>query len=103
MSEAKKEYRVGGYVKRVKLNLREADDIRRFHRQFFENCFSSFINCDLEDVYIDITGCKETKKRPEMLRLMRDCADDYVYLNPPDHQKWLSGVVTAIANLDKDR
>lgn len=167
VNEIEKKYRVGGYVKRAKLNLRNADDIRRFHRQSFEDRFSSFMNCELEDVYIDITGYKETKKRPEMLRLMRDCADgkinlivaetkaylaantrefcywlhfifhldkrveivtddeqfnintivnddhqrealekmadDYVYLNPPDHQKWLSGVVTAIANLDKEQ
>ena len=118
------------------------------------------------DVYIDITGYKETVKRPEMLRLMRDCADgkvnlifaetkgylaantrefcywlhfifnlkervdiitdddqfnintilnadkqrealtkmaeDYIYLNPPDHQKWLNGVVSAITNLRED-
>lgn len=32
------------------------------------------------DVYIDITGYKETAKRPEMLRLMRDCADGKVNL-----------------------
>lgn len=29
-------------------------------------------------------------------------AEDYIYLNPPDHQKWLSGVVSAIANLGED-
>ena len=118
------------------------------------------------DVYIDITGCKETYKRPEMLRLMRDCADgkvnlifsetkgylaantrefcywlhfifnvkqrvdivtddsqfnintignadhqrealekmaeDYIYLNPPDHQRWLSEVISTIANLKEE-
>ena len=32
------------------------------------------------DVYIDITGYKETYKRPEMLRLMRDCANGKVNL-----------------------
>ena len=120
----------------------------------------------LVDVYIDITGCKETYKRPEMLRLMRDCADgkvnlifsetkgylaantrefcywlhfifnvkqrvdivtddsqfnintignadhqrealekmaeDYIYLNPPDHQRWLSEVISTIANLKEE-
>lgn len=29
-------------------------------------------------------------------------AEDYIYLNPPDYQKWLSGVVSAIANLGED-
>ena len=164
MSKPEKIYRVGGYVKRAKLNMRNADEIRTFHKRFYADKFADYEDCILEDVYIDITGSKETGKRPEMLRLMRDCADgkinliaaetkaylaanmrelcnwlyfifhlrerveiitddeqfnintivneeqqrealekmadDYVYLNPPDHQKWLAGVVTAIANLE---
>ena len=131
-----------------------------------ERRFGDFEDGTLVDVYIDITGYKETAKRPEMLRLMRDCADgkvnlifaetkgylsantrefcywlhfifnlkervdiitdddefnintilnadtqrealikmaeDYIYLNPPDHQKWLNGVVSAITNLRED-
>ena len=158
--------KIGGYVKRAKLNLRNEKDIRAFHRGIFEKRFGGLEDCELIDVYIDITGSKEICKRPEMLRLMRDCADgkvnlvfaetkgylaantkefcywlhfifnldsrveiitddeqfnintilnedhqrealikmaeDYIYLNPPDHQKWLSGVVTAIANLGED-
>ena len=158
--------KIGGYVKRAKLNLRNEKDIRAFHRGIFEKRFGGLEDCELVDVYIDITGSKEICKRPEMLRLMRDCADgkvnlvfaetkgylaantkefcywlhfifnldsrveiitddehfnintilnednkrealikmaeDYIYLNPPDHQKWLSGVVTAIANLGED-
>ena len=161
-----KKYKIGGYVKRAKLNLRNADDVKAFHRGLFERLFMGYEYGELVDVYIDITGYKETAKRPEMLRLMRDCADgkvdlifsetkgylaantrefcywlhfifnldqrvdiitddeqfnidtikneesqrealikmaeDYIYLNPPDHQKWLSGVVTAIANLGED-
>lgn len=166
MDELQKAYRVGGYVKRAKLNLRNEKDIRAFHRGMYERRFSSQADCELVDVYIDITGAKEISKRPEMLRLMRDCADgkinlvfsetkgylaantrefcywlhfifnlndrieivtdddrfnintilnednqrealikmaeDYLYLNPPDHQKWLSEVVAAIANLGED-
>lgn len=158
-----KKYKIGGYVKRAKLNLRNEKDIRAFHRGIFESRYGELEDGELVDVYIDITGCKETCKRPEMLRLMRDCADgrvnlivaetkaylaanvkelcywlhfifnlntridvityddintianednqrnvlmkmaeDYIYLNPPDHQKWLSGVVSAIANLGED-
>lgn len=158
-----KKYKIGGYVKRAKLNLRNEKDIRAFHRGIFESRYSGTEDGELVDVYIDITGCKETCKRPEMLRLMRDCADgrvnlivsetkaylaanikelcywfhfifnlndridvityddintianednqrealikmaeDYIYLNPPDYQKWLSGVVSAIANLGED-
>jgi len=159
-------YKIGGYVKRAKLNLRNGDDVRAFHRGVFEKKFGGMADGALVDVYIDITGAKEISKRPEMLRLMRDCTDgkvnlivaetkgylaantkefcywlhfifnlndrvdiitddvqfnintilnedhqrealikmaeDYIYLNPPDHQKWLSGVVSAIANLGED-
>lgn len=140
--------------------------VRAFHRNAIERRFGDFEGGTLVDVYIDITGYKETAKRPEMLRLMRDCADgkvnlifaetkgylsantrefcywlhfifnlkervdiitdddqfnintilnadkqrealikmaeDYIYLNPPDHQKWLNGVVSAITNLRED-
>lgn len=164
MSETK--YRVGGYVKRAKLNQRNAKELKEYHRQYFEGYFSNIADAELVDVYIDITGYKETSKRPEMLRLMRDCADgrinliyaetrgylaantrelcywlhfifnlserveiltddeqfqfntilneehqrealikmaeDYIYLNPPDHQNWLSGVISAIADLGED-
>lgn len=164
MDESEKKYKVGGYVKRAKLNLRNANEIRAFHRDFYHEKFSHYADCELIGVYIDITGSKETAKRPEMLRLMRDCADgkinliatetkaylaantrelcywlnfifhldkrveiitddeqfnintvvnednprealekmamDYIYLNPPDYQKWLSSVVVAIANLE---
>ena len=159
-----KKYKIGGYVKRAKLNLRNEKDIRAFHRGIFESRFGGFEDGELIDVYIDITGYKETSKRPEMLRLMRDWADgkvnlifaetkgylaantrefcywlnfifnlndrvdiitdddqfnintitntdsqrealikmaeDYIYLNPPDHQKWLAGVIASIALLE---
>ena len=164
MKLMEKKYRIGGYVKRAKLNLRNEKDIRAFHRQIYETRFGGFEDGELVDVFIDITGYKETSKRPEMLRLMRDCADgkinlifaetkgylaantrefcywlnfifnlndrvdiitdddqfnintitnadsqrealikmaeDYIYLNPPDHQKWLAGVIASIALLD---
>lgn len=161
-----KQYRIGGYVKRAKLNLRNAKAVREFHRHYFEEQFGRVGYGELVDVYIDITGAKETFKRPEMLRLMDDCAkgrinlivaetkgylaantrelcyllhfifgleqrvdiitlddefnintvqndeqqrealikmaNDYIYLNPPDHRKWLSEVVVAIAGLDEE-
>lgn len=159
-------YRVGGYVKRAKLNLRNGAEVKAFHHETMEERFSGFADCVFVDTYIDITGYKETSRRPEMLRLMRDCAEgeinlvfaetkgylaantrefcywlhfifnldqrvdlvtdddqfnintiinedgqrealekmaeDYIYLNPPDYQKWLSGVITAIARLGED-
>lgn len=73
-------FRIGGYVKRAKLNLRNEREIRAFHRNAIERRFGDFEDGTLVDVYIDITGYKETVKRPEMLRLMRDCADGKVNL-----------------------
>lgn len=73
-------FRIGGYVKRAKLNLRNEREIRAFHRNAIERRFGDFEDGTLVDVYIDITGYKETAKRPEMLRLMRDCADGKVNL-----------------------
>lgn len=163
MQECKTGYKIGGYVKRAKLNLRNGEEVKAFHRDVIEQRFGEFEDGTLVDVYIDITGYKETYKRPEMLRLMRDCADgkvnlifsetkgylaantrefcywlhfifnveqrvdiitddsqfnintilnedhqrealikmaeDYIYLNPPDHRRWLSSVVSAIMNL----
>lgn len=159
-------YKVGCYVKRAKLNLRNGDDVKAYHRIFFEKRFYELSDCILVDVYIDITGRKEISKRPEMLRLLRDCAagkvnlivsetkgylaanmkefcywmnyvfslgnrvdiicddakfpintilnveqqrealikmaEDYIYLNPPEHQRWVREVVSAIANLRED-
>ena len=166
MNEEDKEYRIGGYVKRAKLNLRNREDVIAFHRGIFELRFGGFEEGVLVDVYIDITGYKETSRRPEMLRLMRDCADgkvnlifaetrgylaantrelcywlhfifnvehrvdiltddsqfnintilnadnqrealmkmadDYMYLTPPDHQRWLSNLIAAIADFRED-
>ena len=38
------------------------------------------------------------KQREALIKM----AEDYIYLNPPDHQRWLSSVVSAIANLGED-
>ena len=80
MVENSKKYKIGGYVKRAKLNLRNGDDVKAFHRGLLERLLGSFEDGELVDVYIDITGYKETSKRPEMLRLMRDCAEGKVNL-----------------------
>ena len=75
-----KTYKIGGYVKRAKLNLRNEKDIRAFHRKYYEDKFGCMEDGDLVDVYIDITGYKETAKRPEMLRLKGLCRRE----NQPD-------------------
>lgn len=38
------------------------------------------------------------KQREALIKM----AEDYIYLNPPDYQKWLNGVVSAITNLRED-
>ena len=83
-------FRIGGYVKRAKLNLRNEREIRAFHRNAIERRFGDFEDGTLVDVYIDITGYKETAKRPEMLRLMRDCADGKVNLIFAETKGYLS-------------
>lgn len=44
------------------------------------------------------TILNEEHQREALIKM----AEDYIYLNPPDHQKWLSGVISAIADLGKD-
>ena len=56
MDETQKNYRIGGYVKRAKLNLRNEKDIRAFHRGIYEKRFGGLSDSELVDVYIDITG-----------------------------------------------
>lgn len=83
-------YRVGGYVKRAKLNLRNGKDVRAFHKLYYEDKFSGIDDCELVDVYIDITGNKEIAKRPEMIRLMRDCADGKINLIATETKAYLA-------------
>lgn len=86
-------YRVGGYVKRAKLNLRNGKDVRAFHKLYYEDKFSGIDDCELVDVYIDITGNKEIAKRPEMIRLMRDCADGKINLIATETKAYLAANV----------
>ena len=44
------------------------------------------------------TVINEDKQREALIKM----AEDYIYLNPPDHQKWLKGVVSAIVDLGED-
>ena len=83
-------YQIGGYVKRAKLNLRNERD-QAFHRNAIERRFGDFEDGTLvRYLIIDITGYKETAKRPEMLRLMRDCADGKVNLIFAETKGYLS-------------
>lgn len=68
-------YRVGGYVKLAKLWERSRDAALSLHKEYYQKKFSESKGMKLINVYIDITGNKEIRKRPEMLRLIRDCKE----------------------------
>lgn len=69
------EYRVAGYVKLAKLWEKKRADAIAFHKDYYKEKFAAVTNMSLQDVYVDITGRKETWKRPELLRLLSDCTD----------------------------
>ena len=66
---------VAGYVKLAKLWEKSKERIVTYHKKYYEEKYSSIENVNLVDVYIDITGQKSIRKRPEMIRLMQDCRD----------------------------
>lgn len=70
-----KVYHVGGYVKLAKLWNRSREAALTLHKEYYQKKFTKSEDMRLIDVYIDITGNKEIRKRPEMLRLIRDCKD----------------------------
>lgn len=66
-------YRVGGYVKLAKLWEKRKDEAIPYHKEYYRQKYESSNRYALEDVYIDITGNKQILKRPEMIRLIKDC------------------------------
>lgn len=66
-------YRAGGYVKLAKLWERSAQEAIQYHNDYYHAKYAGDENIELADVYIDITGQKEIRKRPEMIRLLSDC------------------------------
>lgn len=71
-----KKYKVGGYVKNALLwQWRNPQEMILCNRRYFEQQFDGAEDAELVDVYVDVTGKKETYKRPEMVRLIRDMID----------------------------
>ena len=66
--------RMAGYVKLAKQWERSKAEALLYHKEYYERKFEESEKYQLRDVYIDITGQKEIHHRPEMLRLLRDCA-----------------------------
>lgn len=68
-----KQYKVAGYVKNALLwKKRNPEEMIAYNRAYFEKQIEGADNMELVDVYVDVTGNKETYKRPEMVRLIRD-------------------------------
>lgn len=73
-------YKVAGYVKLAKLWERTRGEAIRYHNGYYSNKFKDSPSFRLYKVYIDITGQKETYKRTEMVRLIRDCREGKIDL-----------------------
>ena len=70
--------RIAGYVKLAKLWERSRVQALEYHKQYYESKYEDSDLFDLVDIYVDITGQKEIRNRPEMLRLLRDCKEGHV-------------------------
>lgn len=66
-------YRVAGYVKLAKLWERRRVQALAYHREYYEGKYAGVDDFELVAVYIDITGQKEIRRRPEMLMLIDAC------------------------------
>ena len=73
-----KVYSVVGYVKLAKLWERSEQSAKTYHQNYYKTKFADTPCYKLYNVYIDITGKKETYKRIEMVRLLKDCQFGYV-------------------------
>ena len=70
-----KTYKVAGYVKLAKLWERTGEEAFQYHNEYFHNKYDGADEMELVGVYVDITGQKEIRKRPEMIRLLSDCVN----------------------------
>ena len=68
-----KVYRVAGYVKLAKLWERSREQAIKYHNEYYRNKFLDVPEMDLVDVFIDITGSKHMRNRPQMIRLIAEC------------------------------
>ena len=68
-----KVYRVAGYVKLAKLWERNREQATEYHNQYYRDKYRDDPGMVLAGVYIDITGSKHIRNRPQMVRLISDC------------------------------
>ena len=70
--------KVAGYAKLAKLWEKRREEAIQYHHTYYADKFHDHGEFDLVGVYVDITGSKQTAKRPEMVRLIKDCSDGKV-------------------------
>ena len=70
--------KVAGYVKLAKLWEKQKKTAIPYHEEYYRNMFADSEIFELAGVYVDITGNKDIYKRPEMIRLIKDCIDGKV-------------------------
>lgn len=68
-------HRVAGYAKLAKLWQKNKDLAIKYHTDYFTQKYIDNDSVELVGVYVDITGNRDIKKRPEMIRLLSDCLD----------------------------
>ena len=67
--------RIAGYAKLAKLWEKNREQAIMYHTDYFTQKYINNDSVELVGVYVDITGNREIKKRPEMIRLLSDCLD----------------------------
>ncbi len=70
--------KVAGYVKLAKLWEKNKDKAIPYHNTYFSEKYENSDQFELYGVYVDITGNRQIEKRPEMVRLIKDCQDGKV-------------------------
>lgn len=70
--------KVAGYAKLAKLWEKRREEAIQYHQKYYSDRFPAYGEYDLVGVYVDITGSRQTAKRAEMVRLIKDCGDGKV-------------------------
>ena len=72
------ETQVAGYVKLAKLWERNRKQAIAYQNEYYRKIYTDNDFFTLVGVYVDITGRKEIKNRPEMIRLLTDCTNGQI-------------------------
>lgn len=70
--------KVAGYAKLAKLWEKRREEAIWYHQKYYSDRFSVYGEYELVGVYVDITGSRQTAKRTELVRLIKDCNDGKV-------------------------